>query len=127
MLSIEKIEFNEIVKCVEYGSLVVARLLDDTVWYASRDLDFVAEMIWRPAPVNMVEVLDAEILREDNPEESLRREEEEDNKFQNSGYKNSVEGMERANMLDFTGSSEEYIADFFGGAFEPKFGSDFSL
>ncbi len=127
MLKIDEIkEFDDIDKCIEFGSLVVARLLDDTVWYASRDLDYVSEMNWRSAPVNMIEALDAAILEEDEPEEFIRREEESDKEFVKS-FKSNGFGLERDNMLDFTGSSEKYINDFFGNAFEPAFGSDFSL
>lgn len=127
MLELEEISemFDEVEEICEFGSLAVVKLSDASFWFCNRDVDVLTpEIEWRSAPVQMQEALSESLVE---PEEKIMREEESDKNFSAFEYRNSSFGMERENMIEHTGSQEKYLNDFFGGAFDPRFGSDFSL
>ena len=110
--------FKEIEDGCEYGPLGVFVLEDGSYWYCNRDSILTEDIEFRQANVNMQEALALSLLE---PEEQfLHREDEiaQDIKMEQS--------MDVQN-LDYYGTRQEAINEIMKGAFEPAFGSDFSL
>ena len=127
MISIEEIinEFEEIENGCEYGSLAVVVCEDGSYWYCNRDFEALSKQIeFRKAPVNMQDALAESLLEPEALFLSQEDKSEEDRKFDEE--QPSRVRVESFNQ-DYYGTKDEIINEVMAGAFEPPFGSDFSL